>query len=255
MTTSTAADLLEKARAAYLAAEGSYRDVLLDVGRTLHAFLIEFLKGGDELPDKRRKKGGFTHCKGVHLAADRLNITVRRVCILIKTAMIADLLSPGDLGGIGWMAIYLFHPFIRRKSRSAHARTLHTVGMVISQAEEWELKPQFAEAARSLFARAVAEDRGQDWVLKEVAAIFRKEPSPFRRPRPVLQESLDERIEREDRTALEVVRASVTNASPGDVAELCVDIVSKATDPSAVALRLLAMLEQFLPRSKKARTA
>lgn len=237
-----ASSLLEAASLAYQRANTTYRASLLEVGRLLHEFILAFLKDGDGMDHRERQKAGCTREKAVEVAAESFGVTCVRINEIVAITQAANLLGKDGLGALAFWSILRFKSLIRRKGIMPDA-TGRWRG-IASSAEEWEIKPAFAESGPALFRLAVAENWGYQRIRDEVHGLRhnRKELRPARRRAAAQKKGRSEIV-----TVDELVRLT-SCGSPGDVAERCIAIVEKSEDPAAVALRLRVMLQKYLPK-------
>lgn len=240
-----AAELLTKATMLYRVSQEAYRHARLDVGYLLHEFVFAHLKQGDGISEPIRLQNGFTRRRAIELAAESLGVTRAEIKYLISSAMVRHLLGTGlDLKDLSLVSVYRFAKFIRRTTSSTGTRHSHynkSGDYDISETEVWSIRPGLEESAPALLRRAVEEGWTQSKTIEETAKLRRGRPTPRCR----------KKWGREKRTAIETVERTVQKASPGDVAELCFGIVSKAEDPAAVAIRLRVMLESLLSKKKR----
>jgi hypothetical protein len=242
--------LLAQAKALWFQAQANYRDARLQIGRTLHEFVLAHLRQGIGLSFEMRCRQGFTRRRAREILQQELEATDKQINDTIITAMAADLLSDrGHVGNLGHRAIRQFTYFIRRQTgtRTDNMKP----GRDWTTSELWQIRTGFEAKAKALFRQAVAETWSQTRCLEEVLAVFRNQDRPrqslasqSRRARLSLSE--------EDSTHLDWPKwkQSVRHAAPDDVAEMCLELIEAAEDPAAVALRLRILLERFLPKKK-----
>lgn len=233
-------DLLEQAKALYLSGVAAYRDALLDVGRLLHQFVLARLEEGDGLSEESRFKARLTRRAVVETAATALGVNRQRVNNLIVTAMAADLLGGGIVGDMGIQAIYRFRVYVRRRHGLRGVDAGRRNGPPVSDMERWEIKPGFEKKAKAEFERAVTQGYTQLDAKMAADKSGAAKPTMSRRKNPFRS---DERA-----TAVETVRKSAKQASPGDVADLCMEIIGATADPRATALALQARLAVYASR-------
>lgn len=229
-------ELLARAKTVYRACDGQYRDGLLEVGGWLHEFVLARLKEGDALNEANRLKRGITRRAAVEEAAAAIDTTAADINRLVATWAVADLLGKGGLGTLGHCAVYRFRCFVRRRRGTRQDVAGHHAGAhQLSNEETWEVKPEFAGEAEALFRRAVAEGWSQHRAASEAARLFAKALSSWGRHKQG-PKAASENEPHPDR------RAAAKLASPGDVAEMCLELVNASADPWAVAQRLLPEL-------------
>lgn len=232
----TAAELLEQARAEYVQAAAGYRDTLLSVGRRLHDYLLAWLAQAPVSPEAHFVQHRFTREEGVRQAAKSLRCSGERINSLIVAAMALELLGDGSpLGNIAHHSITIFRVFLVRENQGTGDDRPQSYAAY----ETWLLRPESAEKARSIFRRMVAEQWSVKRVHKEID--FQRATRPRRLPVP------------QKTNQFQLVAASMKHASPGDVAASCLALLQSAGDPAAVAVRLRVMLEQYLPKPKRAK--
>jgi|HubBroStandDraft_4_1064222.scaffolds.fasta_scaffold00029_89 hypothetical protein len=238
MTTSS--ELLQQAKVRFQSGERNHRDTLLAVGHTLHDFVLAFLKEGDGMPPWTRLKKSLTRKRAIQVAAESLDVSCKTIRELIITSQAAELLGC-DLSSstISHAAIRYFQVFIER-CRGTRNNEVENV----SSHETWRIKEGDEKRAKTLFRRAVSENWG---VIKTMGEVLNTHKSPYSR-----QSSFQKRrAEQEDRSFQESLTKAVAKASPGDVAEMCIALVEQAEEPHEVAVRLVGMLERFLPKKKR----
>ncbi len=250
----TSAQLLEKARQAYVQADLQYRDVLLDIGRTLHDFVLAYLNEGAEVSERQRVERKYTRRRAIEVAAEELKTTEKRINELIVTAMVADLLSQGlCLGNLSHCAIFRFRAFIKRKvaSRQNH---YGRNGTSIIDAESWIVKPEWEERAKSLFRQAVIEEFSQHKAYDTVKKCNAANPNRLRQQKRKRESAGIQRLKTKTAEAhQQQIDDSMKYASCGDVAEKCLALVNQSEDPRGVALLLLARLQNIVNRKERVR--
>jgi hypothetical protein len=236
-----AAEILERAKAAYHAAERNYRDALLETGRLLHEYVLERLREAAGMREWTRLQHGLSRRKCIEDAAKKLKTTPKRINSLIGTAQVPLLLGITDLGGISHVALYRFKCFLRRLTGGRQAYMGRTPDLPVANAETWEVRPEFKERAASLLRQAIAENWIEVRTRGAAKDLFAEFTSKLRRPQMPKWQG-----------PVETVQKSMKKASPGDVAQTCMRLVEAAEDPAAVALRLRIALEKYLPKKRKA---
>jgi len=236
----TAESLLVQAERAYRDGEAKYRDTLIATGRLLHAFVLAGLREGDGATDRARHAAGITRCGLVARAAERLGATPLRINHMIHLTAVVDLLSDGgDVGGMGYGALWRFSVFVRRSAegyRRADGR--RDSRRSVSLCETWVVKPDYATAAVELFRRGAREGFTAAQAVAEVGKLFRGgRKGKSRRLSP-------KAVRKADNAA-----AAFARAAPGDAADACMRLVLANEDPWQVAQRLIAELQK-VPRRK-----
>jgi hypothetical protein len=243
MAEATADELLKEARAAYLRGETNYRDAMLEAGRLLQRFVHAWLRRGDEMKTWERQKQRVFRQEAVKEAAGMFAVERWVILRLLATAAVADLLGAGGLGGLGYMAITAFRGFVKRKTVGTDGRKDGNAEVKASDFETWEIKPGLEGAARSLFRRAVAENWSQARVWQEVIKSGAGKTS--QRGQASAAARLQRQSEGRPVAGPRQLREQARAASPGDVAEMCLDLIRAAEDPWAVAQRLTPELAKF----------
>jgi hypothetical protein len=246
---STANELLAKAKAVFQKGRANYRDALLEVGGLLHEFILARLKSGDQLGADRRRRAKIVRRLIVKEAAESLAVSYKKIHHLIWATQIARLLGRGGLGELGHAAIGNFRRLIRRCSVG---RRNYGKGR-ISEAESFRVRAGFEESGVALFQQAVAENWGQKRAAEEVAAFLKAAGLPSARGRP--KGTPDKKPRRPSsgknynptggQQNAPDRRSAAALASPGDVAEMCLELVQASADPWAVAQRLMGELAKI----------
>jgi hypothetical protein len=245
---SDAAQILEQARELYRQGIANHRDCLLKVGELLHKFVLEKLRESEQSTYNVRIRLKQTREAFIHQAADSLQTDIQDIGRLIGASMVAELLAPPEgLGAIPWATIHRFCRFVCRHRMSKGEWVSFRVGIPVipSQQETWMIKEGFEESAKELFARAVSEVWAKPRAEAEVVRLFRDDGVPVHR---------GSRKDRK-RTASSPVRRttgqqfnSARAASPGDVADMCMELIEAAAEPAAVIARLRGLLDRYKPK-------
>ena len=248
---SEAEDILEKARALYQTALGNYRDALLEVGRMLHRYILARLEEAQAMSGKRRVAMNLSRQAIVKRCEESLGPGRRnRVNDLIRTSMTADLLSGGNLGDLPHGAICPVQGVVYRVGRLADSNRykLATDSPIVSARERWAVKEVFQESAPALFCRAVTECWPRDRAREEVRFFLKGNSSPTKRQPRLLPDEEEPTV---CTSWLKEVRAGARVASPGDLAELCMELVGASEDPQAVVHRLRGLLATWKPAKRR----
>lgn len=273
---STSEELLEEIVAIWQQAKLNSRDASLEVGRRLHCFVKERLREGDGLTNHTRRQRRCFRARAVECAAERLGLTRIRVSWLIGTSMAADLLSGGNIGELGWGTISAFVRFIKRHAGSRRIwdeKINRPNGPLLSETEEWGIRPEFADQARELFQTAVRDKWTRDETLKRLGAVHKPTRGFFsdpdttdaadkvaarqsRRPRLSAGNPTPGRANHQNPeelpadVALKLFKRRIANGSPRDVAELLFELVKEAENPAAVVDHLGQLVREEKPRKR-----
>lgn len=240
-----AATLLGCARALYRQSSARHRDALVGCGRVLHRFVLAHVRRGDGKSEYLRLKHEHTRRGATEAAAESLGVENRKVNGLIATAAAVDLLSAGgEVGELCYDTLYNFARFVRRRTGSRDARREGGQENP-SDVEVWEVKPGFGVSAPRLFARAVEEGFDTVRARREVVKLFRGSSTSARPLNEGAREGPG------DGPPLPSRQACARVVSPGDVADMCMDLVRAAADPLAVIARLKALLAAYVPPRKR----
>jgi hypothetical protein len=232
-------NLLSEASHAYSRSNAQYRDNLLCAGKWLHQFVLDFLKQADSLDEKLRIANRFSRAEALKIAAERLQVETLYVNRFIAVAMVVELLSDnGEVGDLPFGSIAYFWRFIRRQTgkRGQTGAFPGRQGVPISSLETWEIKPEFREPAIELFRLAVETNMHCNDISAKVMALY-SGPTARRRSR--------RKLSPKEQSAVDLLLASMAKASPGDVAETCLQMIAASAEPWAVSQRLLVMVQKF----------
>ncbi len=238
----TADELLEAAKVAMYQGRQKYRDSRLEVGRLLHRYTLEFLRAVDHLPEHKRLAEGTTRPEAMKRAADALQTNTGQINRFISVAMAVDLLGGGEGAGMmGYGALILFTRFVRRKSRTTRKEIPGRNGVPASAVEEWEIKAAFSPKAERLFQDAVRLNMTYEQIRPAVLKLYTGPHAPReckhrRRAAPGEQSATD------------TLKTCAAIASPGDVVEMCMDLVEASADPYVVAQKLITELGRVKKR-------
>ena len=221
-----AEEYLEDATKAFRQGEFNHRNVLIGVGRKLHQFILSSLE--ESLAVSHREAKLVTRERLMTKAAESLQVKTAYIARLIRTAMTVELLSDGaPLGEIGMQSLTTMSKFIRRKTGAIGRTPSGSRGK--SEAEEWLIKEGMEEQAKKTFARAVKSKWSSETTRAKVSSprILDDEQEPSRQGE------------------------IPGNASPGDAAERCIEIILANDDPQAVVACLLPRLNKFNTNRKR----
>jgi hypothetical protein len=235
-----AGELLDRAKAAYGTGVNQYREAMLETGRLLHEYVLVSLARADGLTVGQRARKGVTRKAIVQTAADSLGVCPIRVNHLISAAMVVRLLAGGGTAGnLAWAAVRFFQVFLTRTRGVITPDGRKVPPEKASSYETWQVRKGFEKSAPALFRRAADENWTQRRVLDECRALSRRGLGLSKREalKPVAPSVLD------------AMRRSASRASPGDVANACLDVVRASEDPWQVAQRLIAELQR-IPRPR-----
>ncbi len=231
----------------------------------------------------RRK--GITRKVAITECAKKLGITRLRVHYLVGASMAVELLGDNqDRGGLGWATVSDFSKLIERhKDSDTPGQVIgRPGGLPLSCREVWRIIPECETEARGLFARAVRENwprrravveigkvqnlatrkeavresvRKREQKKRETGTIRRKRlPEANRVGLPSSPSCRDRRIHNDDRQPESPRRqpaqfiASAKVASPGDVADMCIELIEASENPKAVVIRLRPLLDKVLQK-------
>jgi len=247
--------ILDQAADLFRESSANYRDKILSVGRMIHEYILAKLERGRLVNEEKRLLTGCARNKIVSACANRLEITRARMNELIVDAMVVDLLGGGlPLGNLSHGSIHRFRVFIRRlngeKQLPGRSKPGKRAGdAVVSGREKWVIKEGFRETAPELFSLAVLEGWTQWEALKRVKILFRGSEAtiPIRKPPPG---SSKHETQKPQEDLSQMKRASA-KAGPGDVADMCMELISAAEDPLAVIARLRYLTDRFKPAKKQ----
>ena len=234
-------ELLAQAKTLYCRGETGYRDTRLELGRVLHEYVLECLCEGERFDEVDRHLRGITRAKIIKGLAGELRCLSKELREIIQTAMTVQLFG-GDLGAFSWMKLRFFNCFVER-IRGTRTSCIGRDGPAVSSLEEWRLKPAFAEKAKALFRLTVERNSTHEEIRTAVLELF---SGPGARPN-----CRRHRRTKRQEAALDVLKAGMKHASPGDVAETCLQLIAASEDPWAVAQHLLAQAERFKKKKEK----
>lgn len=220
-------ELLTQAKLLYCRGESDYRDKRLELGRVIHEYVLECLQENEQLNEANRIRIGITRARIIKKLAEELSCKPAEVRDLICIAMTAWLLGNGELGKMSLKILRLFICFIERISCK---------GSPISSRETWWLKEPFAEKSKVLFLESI-ENTNYENVR---AAVLRLYSGPAARPRSHRRGRTSE-----EKSALAVIKCGMKRASPGDVAQTCLELVEANEEPWIAAQRVIAQLQQI----------
>lgn len=246
MGMNTADELLAKAKATLAEGRANYRDAMIEVGGTLHDFVLARLREGDEFGYLARVRKKITRERVMAEAAAALGVSATWVALVVWTAQIVRLLGGGDCGGLLFKSLLKFKRLIVRELAPT-ANRQHRKGEA-SLAEQWRVRPGFEESGPALFRRAAEGGWSSLKCEPEVAALLRsggvgkgkggrkkkRADAGARHHAPTAGQH-----DAPDR------HAAAALASAGDVAEMCMELVRASADPWAVAQRLLPELQRI----------
>lgn len=240
----TSAELLQQAKDAYRLGFINYREAMLETGRLLHEFVLAWLREADAKTVWDRTKNKITRQEAIKKASVELDLSIRNTNMAIITWAVFELIAERDVGELTYSGLEPFCVFVeRRVCKDGHKSSTP------SESEQWQIKPGWAEDARKLFSQARGERWGRQKGMARLRDVFhRKRETPCRKVTPAKRvrggaRGVDKRL-----SFMELAEKSVSVASPGDVAEMCMTLVDKAEDPQAVAFRLQSMLQKYLPK-------
>lgn len=252
----TAAQWLEKAWKAYQFCDRTYRDALLEIGNCLQTFVRLRVQEADGMSRVQREKVGVSREVATKEAATRMQMRVPRINMLISASMTVNLLSDnGQIGSLGHNSIVRFSQLIHRKVGAGQMRPGRH-GIPFSQASEWEVKQKYDGQAQRMFRQAVEEGWGWPRVVKEVAAVIRRDTG---RTAAQTNHDKDEPLryrsgsrgrsckENELPSSAEELKLLSKVAGPRDMAEVLAEIVLESSDPKA----LLEHLSRAVARKQK----
>lgn len=231
--------ILVQLQAHYRAGCADFRDRMLVCGGLVHRYLLAYLEEGDRLSEVARLKAEITRSNGIRLAAAKLGIPETHVRRMLSAAMFVDLVGEPVVSLSYWSLIYLSR-FARRKvgvGKSAGHRN-----ETASCSERWELRERFAAKAVALFRTAEAENWGLVRVKAEFMAVLFG--CADRRPRT------NRAVVEKRQSIIDELHGSVKAAAPGDVAEICIELIERAENPADVAIRLRVLLQKYLPKKQ-----
>ncbi len=238
----SSASILERVRLLHEAGEQNHRDCLLEIGRLLHEFILAYLREGDELPKHARVKVGITRHRAFLLAAEKMETTPKRISRLLGVAMTDNLLGKGAVVRPKWTVIREFQVFIHRKlACGLKFYSNCPSSQDISASEDWFLKEEYKQTATELWYRAINENWSVETAVKSIQAVFSETGKSRRKKGP--------RIPKQARSPLQSLARAASLASPGDIAEMCMELILKAENPQAVAAVLEGRLKT-LPKRK-----
>lgn len=215
----TVAELTEKAVLALRRGRDASRDALIECGGYCYEILLAWVAddGGVSYGARKRLAERLSEEAGYRVDVHRL----------VRDNRIAALLSGGrPLGRLGIYALRLFYPCIRR-ARTAPGygtRKENRATRPQVKGEEYELVPSVAERATALFAEACEGGWPAHRVKEEVAALFGGRPP---------KEDLSLGGEKDCKPVATDWKAAARQASPKDLAEMIVNLVSASRDPAA----------------------
>jgi hypothetical protein len=144
--------------------------------------------------------------------------------------MVVELLATdGQLGDLSFSAIRSFVPAIRRK-RGDKKQRYPGRNVPFSVLEEWEIKPELQNKAIPLFSEAVANS----WFSRRIARELSAAMPSGRRTR--------------EKEGPQVEQQFHKNCSPGDLAEIVIEMVNQSIDPRTAASALMARLSKIVDR-------
>ena len=244
--------ILEEAKTLYQAGQQNWRDTRIRVGWLLHQYILSQMQELDGLT-KLQLRGKPTRTKVIKSIAETLGTTRRRVSWMVATAMVVNLLADsGQIGGLCYNAILRFQVFIQRKGMP-FGRKMATPITTYSLVEEWQVKEKYAETGLALFRQAVAGDWTEEKVFAEVNRLFAGDSSYSHRGRTKPRQSGRKNKTRDCKSFQESRAATV--ASPGDVVEMCLEIIETSADPRLVVRKLLPLLDEILARKRRTEVA
>ncbi len=228
----TTDELLQQAKAAYQRSTMIYRDTLLETGRLLHEFVLTGLREGDGLSEPKRLDARITRGNLLLRAAEELRITRIRVQEFIAAAMIVELLGDRiNLEFLGFISIIQFRSFVRRVNGGGMDQKHPS-----SLAETWHIRNGYEVSAKELFRRAVTNGF--------TTAVARVECDRLAKVAPQFKRRISS-LKKNSKQHLEQLARVAHIASPGDVADMCMSLVTKSDDPWAVAQRLIVCLKNI----------
>lgn len=224
------AELLERAKGIYLAADRDYRDRLLEAGGLLHEYVLAHLQEGVGLSEKERRKGKHTRAEAILKAARAMKTVPTRVNGLIGAAMtVRLLLGEEPVGGLGHRAILYFTVFVTRRVEGM-ANKHRKAGDDATEPEQWCLVADREEDGRRLIRQAVQEGWSQQRTRRELKPYFGKRSTvQGQTQRPGV--------------------FPVAVAPSGDVAEYLIGLLEQSQNPREVAAILQGKLHAWRPRA------
>jgi len=196
---------------------------MVRAGRLLRDYVEARLREGDGLPEAGRREAGACRGKATRDAADRLGTTIDKVNELIRVAAVVDLLSGGEpVAALPYASLRCFRVVIHRPARGLKCRrSLKDSGAAeASDRARWEVRPEYAGRAESLFREA---DAG-GWGEKRVAEALRE----LRGDGGKKDRFRDEGGRGFDPEAM------ARNSSPRDLADWVARVVGLSSDPPTV---------------------
>lgn len=243
-----AAELLAKAKKEYQQAFAHWRDALVEVGKTLHEFVLARLKEGDAFGICKRHRMKITREVIIREAAAELGANERKVRTLLWAWQVVRLLGKGSPGNVPFDGIVRFRLLVRRMKP---ADGVHHLKGEASLGEQYRIRPGFEESGPELFRRASAESWRGDDCQREVRKILRSKGVPEAPQKGKTGKRKKGHNPTAGQHSRQACAEAVKHAAPGDVAEMCMELVKASADPWQVAQRLIPELQ----RIKKSRPA
>jgi hypothetical protein len=235
--------ILEEVANAYHGSNTQYRDTMLRAGRLLHNFVLGYLQQADGMEERSRIANRFSRAEALKIAAARLSCTTVDVNRFLAVAMTAELLSDnGDVGKLTFAGIAFFWRFVHRKT-GKRGQTGSFPGrqeIPISFLEKWEIKPEFRDKAVALFRHAVATSMKTEEIRSAALLLYTG---------PTARKCHRRKIDLKQPAILTLAGCAKV-ASPGDVAEMCLQLIEASENPWAVSQRLMVMVQRFKKERK-----
>lgn len=249
-----AENLLQQAKKAFQQGQLNYRDAMLETGRLLKEYIFESLKKLDGTTRRYRRTNKLSRESLIHQAAAELDTRNDEVSRLIQAGAVVQLMDDLGVGNLSFGSVLAFRAFIYRKPQPDGA------DWKPSLSETWQFRPNTETAAKELFSEAVQKSFSKSQVLDGIYKITHGKPipKPTQENKNKFQREYRSREKRErvaknsptsDEARIQELKAARL-ASPGDIAERCMELIEAAEDPRTVAIRLQGMLDQFLARKK-----
>lgn len=211
---------LEEVRTCLIQGREARKASYLEAGKLLHDYVRSWLAEGDAMPWNERQRLKKTRRQAIFLAADYLGQKRIFLCQLIMTAQAVRLLAPaGATGSFCWGTLLAFGRFLKRGTDSQKHPGRDQPGI---RTETWQIRPGWEEKARELYREALEDSWPHEETCARIRELLGKKKRPRRRRTP------------REASAIHVLKKAATRAAPGDVAQVCWEILQMAEDPAAV---------------------
>jgi hypothetical protein len=241
--------LLQEASSLFSVSRKDYRNAMLRVGGLLHRFILARVSEGKGMTNYGRIGKNCCRYRAVEEAAARLDVSKRRICELIHTNRMVELLGNGDpVGNLSWHTLRLFNVFVQRPSVRQGDRDQ-------TKREQWVLRDKIGEKGRDLFLKAVSGEIRQidlEKMVRELSRGLAAQYGPhvcyYNREKTVRRNA----EHKKENSTLDP-RKLASLSTPPDLIHLLSDMICSSQDPLSVLSKLESLIPELRTRATMAK--